>query len=558
MLRISLFSSTFIVFLSALTALAQTVPSTVEPGREAEQFSTFRPPLSQPAAGAIQLFGESAPEGADTLTLTVKSIEVQGDTVLGSSAIEAVTRDLAGKSVTVQQIYEVAANLTTLYGDSGYVFSRVIVPPQELDPAGAIIQLQAVEGYVDQVVWPENLRASKARLVSDYTAKITAERPANIRTIERYLLLANDLPGTTLRSKFEASPANPGATTLTVEMDHDPYQFAGQIDNRGSDGRGPWQYLSNVQINDALGFGERFGLTYAGAFQTKELQYIAASLDIPLTAEGLTSFIRASYSNGDPGIASLRQLGYTGESVSFETGLSYPVIRSRDENLIFSGSFFLNDSRGETDTSTISRDRLRGIRLSADYDRADEFGGISQIGFTFSQGIEGLGSTETGDAFASRNNGRPDFTSVQLNLSRIQDLGAGFSLLGNATGAYAFTPLLASEQCSYGGRTIGRGFDPSELTGDHCLGALLEVRYDLSNLPEPVSSAQLYGFADAGAVFRIDPAAGEDSRESGSSAGFGVRTGWSETVNLDASLAKPLAGRDDEDWRFFLALNTRF
>jgi hypothetical protein len=30
---------------------------------------------------------------------------------------------------------------------------------------------------------------------TDYAARIVADRPANIRTLERYLLLANDLPG---------------------------------------------------------------------------------------------------------------------------------------------------------------------------------------------------------------------------------------------------------------------------------------------------------------------------------------------------------------------------
>ncbi len=35
---------------------------------------------------------------------------------------------------------------------------------------------------------------------TDYTAKIIADRPANIRTLERYLLLASDLPGLKFRT----------------------------------------------------------------------------------------------------------------------------------------------------------------------------------------------------------------------------------------------------------------------------------------------------------------------------------------------------------------------
>ena len=37
------------------------------------------------------------------------------------------------------------------YGADGYVLSRAIIPSQDLDPAGAVVRLQVVEGYVDQV-----------------------------------------------------------------------------------------------------------------------------------------------------------------------------------------------------------------------------------------------------------------------------------------------------------------------------------------------------------------------------------------------------------------------
>ena len=50
--------------------------------------------------------------------------------------------------------------------------------------------------------------------MSKAEVKIVAERPTNIRTLERYLLLANDLPGHPLDAAFERGLLEPGSTRL--------------------------------------------------------------------------------------------------------------------------------------------------------------------------------------------------------------------------------------------------------------------------------------------------------------------------------------------------------
>ena len=81
---------------------------------------------------------------------------------------------------------------------------EAVVPPQNLNAQGAAIRIQVIEGYVDKVVWPEKL-ARYRNFFAAYEAKIVADRPANIRTLERYLLLLGDLPGFKVSTKLEAS-----------------------------------------------------------------------------------------------------------------------------------------------------------------------------------------------------------------------------------------------------------------------------------------------------------------------------------------------------------------
>src|ERR1019366_138085 len=118
-------------------------------------------------------------------------------------------------------VYSIAQALTAKYGNDGYVLSRAVVPPQNLDPTNAVVTIQVVEGYVDKVEWPSSLSRNDD-FFSDYGARITAERPANIKTIERYLLLAGDLPGISVSSRFQGSADNVGASTLVVQATTKP------------------------------------------------------------------------------------------------------------------------------------------------------------------------------------------------------------------------------------------------------------------------------------------------------------------------------------------------
>jgi hemolysin activation/secretion protein len=318
-------------------------------------------------------------------------------------------------------------------------------------------------------------------------------------------------------------------------------------------------------VNNILAAHEAFTVTYAGTFQIEELQYLAASYRQVLNSEGLTGFINASHGFGRPGTDVLRALDYRTRSTIVEAGLSYPVIRTREKNLTVTAlGFMTNDDSNELG-APFTRDRLRGFRVKADADWADSLLGINQVNATFSQGIKGLGSTDNPDPTnplpplptASTKAGRVDFDKFEGTFTRLQPLFAGFSAFVAAYGQYAFTPLLVSEQCSYGGRYFGRAFDPSQLLGDSCWMALGELRFDIPNTVKQVTRAQLYAYADHGEIYNIDPAAGTPKHQQGSSVGVGARGEWEGTFSADLSLAKAVEGPRD-DWRVFLIVGAKY
>jgi hemolysin activation/secretion protein len=134
-----------------------------------------------------------------------------------------------------------------------------------------------------------------------------------------------------------------------------------------------------------------------------------------------------------------------------------------------------------------------------------------------------------------------------------------------AYGQYTDTPLLVPEQCGYGGRVFGRAYDPSELLGDSCVFAALELRVDMPppKMPAPnmiVPEAQVYGYADYGWLYRLpvntDNAHTAASTMNAASAGAGLRLRWQNYLNVDLSAAKAIEGPRDA-WRFFFIVTVR-
>ena len=125
--------------------------------------------------------------------------------------------------------------------------------------------------------------------------------------------------------------------------------------------------MTQAVANNWLRMHESLTLTYAGAFQTRELTYYGGTYRQVLTSQGLTAFVNGSYGFGRPGTPELELLEYRTRSQYLETGLSYPVIRARERNLNVSGLWFWSQDAGSffdmpyVPLSTL--DKMRGFRL---------------------------------------------------------------------------------------------------------------------------------------------------------------------------------------------------
>lgn len=542
--------------LFASSTIAQVIPPSEQPGRERERFTQPPAPQAQPGPGGISLPSTVAPVGAGSTAIVMGDVRITGSTIYNGRDFLPLYEALLGKKVTVQAVYDLARAITAKYGTGGYVLSRAVVPPQHLNPKGAVVHIEIVEGYVDRVVWPKSLSRYRD-FFSDYAAKITADRPVNIRTIERYILLAGDLPGLKFATSLKASDTNKSASTLVVEVTEKHIGAMGRVDNRGTPASGPVQYLAATTLNNLLGQHEALTLTWASVQPMSELQYYSLNYRRVLTSEGLTFFADSNNNGGRPGTAPLELLDYRTRGSYLDAGLLSPVVRSRERNLTLSGLVFSSDNSSDILSAPFNNDRLRGVRGKIDADIADALRGVDQFNLTFSQGIEGLGSTDNGNPLASRRVGRVDFSKVEFSTNRTQPLFDPLSAYVAAYAQYAFEPLLVPEQCGYGGRFFGRAFDPSQLLGDSCFEATGELRFDVPASALQSGRLQLYAYSDYGRLWTQSPAFGTAAQVEAASLGGGIRFGYNSYADVDLQGAKSIEG-PSYGWRFFFAVTTRY
>src|ERR1700722_10548653 len=89
-------------------------------------------------------------------------------------------------------VYQVGSERSARYGDAVYILSSVVVPQQRI--SGGRVTLQAVEGYVSNVRI-EGDTGRRGGLLEKMRQGVIQDRPLRNSTLERFMLLLNDLTG---------------------------------------------------------------------------------------------------------------------------------------------------------------------------------------------------------------------------------------------------------------------------------------------------------------------------------------------------------------------------
>jgi hemolysin activation/secretion protein len=507
------------------------VPASADVGR----INPFEAPLIRsPDKALLDIPTASAdadiPDGADEVSFTLNSVRIDGATIFGPDDLKSLYASQLGETFRLGDIWRLAAAITQRYRAEGHFLSRAFVPAQSVK--GGDIEIRVIEGYISDVTIEG--AAAPSFIADAYAQKLMAQRPITADALESFMLRLEDLPGVSYRALIRPSREVNGAAQLVLQPQQAQARTLIDFNNNGSRFIGPYQ--GSISHTRSLAAHHETTFSSFASLPADELTFFSLRHHVAIAPE-LNLQLNASRANSQPGGA-LAVNEIKSQSVELGMTLNWQPIRQRTENASLSLGFDSQNTHSDVlGGLPLTRDKTRSLRLSGAYDVAARWNGYHYFNGTLSHGLGLLGASNAGDAALSRAQGKPDYTSLNASYARLQPLPYDIMMVAQAAGQWASGPLLSAEEFGYGGQSFGRAYDNSEITGDHGVAALIELRYSRLEVV-PGWSIVPYGFYDIGRVWTEDTG-GED--QSASSAGFGARFAHEAGLTANLGLAFPLS-----------------
>jgi hemolysin activation/secretion protein len=458
---------------------------------------------------------------------------ITGNTIFSEAELRKVFRPGLKKDIPLAELQQMVHSITTKYRDAGYILSRAILPPQTIKRG--IVHVQVIEGFVSSVA----VKGDSSRLntlMMGYAVRIKASRPLQVQKLERYALLANDLPGVSVQSVLTPSKNIPAGADLTLVSKQKIGSAFVSYDNFGTRYIGPNEVSFGGSLYSLLTPGDSTNARFSVTSHTHELHFMELTRTQPIGTDGLRWSLGTNYAETRPDFV-LTPLLVVGHNTSVFTDFSYPIIRDRSKNLVVHAGANYQNVTSSILSAPFYQDRLRTVVIGGALDIIDSWRGINDLGVDLTHGLDIMGAHDHENQ--SRPQGKSIYTRLNITLSRLQSLSSRFSLFGALHGQYTRIPLLATEQFGIGGSDLGRGYDPSEIVGDKGLSAKLELRMDTMPGFRFLNAIQYYVFYDGGMIWNNDTL-DLPPKQSLTSMGMGTRFTLLPQVTGNLFIARPL------------------
>lgn len=551
----------------------QTVPGVLEETgqRTVERSSPVFDAEAAPLPGvSIEFATQQPPANAESLEFVLNDVALQGAQLLDPSQLRPLYADLIGRNITLLEAFGVIEAVQAAHRDAGFIFTRVVAPPQTIEDG--VFRIQVVEATIGKVIIeePEGDVGGPKPLVERMARKLEGTKNPTLGDLERTLLLINDIPGITQATAVPRPGEGAGSVDIYINVVRDPFSGVFFADNRQSPILGPGLAGVSLEASSYSAYGDTTTVSFFNAFgdewvdDLKERNTIQIEHQRNIGTNGTIVKVRGLASQTAPG-DELRPLDLDGQQFNGEILVEHPFIRTRPLSVWGYAGIGFDENTLDTGGGAVRivEDKIRTARIGGRLLQRDDYGYTRAEG-EIRQGLDIFGASETSTGARSRLDGKPDYTLVRGQVEReffVPTTDNALSIYALALGQYSFDPLFSAEEMAIGGGQIGRAYDPSELTGDSGYGIAAELRYQISFEAQGVPiGMQFYTFGDHAEVFNKS-GSGQPDAEDLTSYGGGIRVSLPDELTLGGEVAIPthrLLRNSKNDPRFFFNLVKRF
>jgi hemolysin activation/secretion protein len=485
--------------------------------------------------------------------IQVDEFVLTGNSVISTPNLQRILRQYEGASMTLEDVYAIADQLTAYYHSQGFGLANVTVPAQRVDEG--VIHLEVIEGRVDRVRFSGNQVFSDAWLGTQIDT-IGGGDVFRTSLMESEALYLNDIPG--LSATAVISPGSEyGTSDVTFNVVEDPAKYRVSLDNYGRSSIGEWRWVADASFHGLRGRGDR--LDIGGVISSaSRMRFAKVAYGFALGSQGeriRLSANRSYYRVGGPDFDDLLISGY---SNNFRLDYTRPIRRTRTESTLLSVGVTFTEAQSYSDffADVLSRTEIALLEISYATQKRYSGGTIASMGVTVSTNFQPFElDPATGGVEGEQQRGKLDiYGNFTIPIS------GNWSLLARGRLQTSIDPLVDTQQMSLGGPGSVRGYGPSEVRGDRGVMASLEMfrHIDFGHLPASWSV-----FMEGGRVWRIEHALSlaADRTDDIFGAGIGLSINPGGSFAMRVEYAKTIGGHvpdDGERHRVWMSLVSNF
>ena len=498
-------SSLSLLLLIPLPSIAQEAPRPLE--RPQPEAPRPLPKVAPPAIAPPE--APKFPELPATLPSQIQVLryEVIGSTVFSSEELSEITKPFTGK-VSFDQLQKAAQAITDYYLKRNYPTTGAYVPSgQELKPDNAIVQIQVLEGKLEDIKVTGNQRL-KSGYIQSRLARAT-QAPLNYdRLVESIRLLQQNPLLDQVTAELSAGK-QPGTNLLEIKVkESSPLNLQILTENSRSPSIGSWQRRIQASHGNLLGYGDSLSLGYGN---TSGSYSFDVGYSLPISPSNTTLSLNFGLVRSNVIESPFNELDIISKSRYYEVTLRQPLFQSAQVNQTQELAIGLTGSRVESETSLLDipfklsegadpegNTRITALRFFQEYLSRNSQQVLS-FRSQFNFGLNALGSTINASGPDSR------FFSWQGQGRWLRRLGDDFDFIVQTKIQLADRTLPSLEQFSIGGASTVRGYRQDVRTSDNGIYGSAELQIPLWRSRDRTRTFQVTPFIDVGKVWSNDP-----------------------------------------------------
>ncbi len=424
--------------------------------------------------------------------LLIKDYTFDGNNHVSSEELSSLINEYKNKELNFAELQNIASIITKEYRNRGYFVARAYIPKQKLEENNNILKFSIIEGNYGEIKVENNSNVKDFVVQSMLDDAKSKDNVVLADTLERSMLIVNDTPGIIV-SQADVKPGiEVGSSDFLIKTEKTSF-YDGYVvsDNYGSKYTGKNRIMSGINLNSPLQIGDKFsvsGLLSNG----NDIENYKMGYSFPLMGNGLRGETNYSKTNYD--LVNLGQTTpdgiYDGYTVNVEAGISYPIIRTKMENLNLS-MIYSNKELKDYYDNEISKDReTNSVKVGLDYTKKHTL-----LGFDSALKIETfytLGDLDIKDEISKQSdkegvNTQGSYSKININVGNELQFTPIYSLNTNIKTQYAFKQknLDGSEDFTLGGSEGVKVFNDSEQSVENAIlfnAELIAQLPDISNL----------------------------------------------------------------------------